>query len=69
MRYYTPLLVPSSIDEGYLDFTDSPAVFRCRTPAELIARMKRELAEEVGVPVIDGTGFLALAGKAGDRKV
>jgi DNA polymerase-4 len=56
VRYYTPLLVPSSIDEGYLDFTDSPAVFRCRTPAELVARMKRELAEEVGVPVTMGLG-------------
>jgi DNA polymerase IV len=56
VRYYTPLLVPSSIDEGYLDFTDSPAVFRCRTPAELVARMKRELAEEVGVPLSMGLG-------------
>src|SRR5882724_651785 len=56
VRYYTPLLVPSSIDEGYLDFTDSPAVFRCRTPAELVARMKQELAEEVGVPVTMGLG-------------
>lgn len=56
VRYYTPLLVPTSIDEGYLDFTDSPAVFRCRTPAELVARMKRELAEEVDVPVSMGLG-------------
>jgi DNA polymerase IV len=56
VRYYTPLLVPSSIDEGYLDFTDSPAVFRCRTPAELMIRMRRELSEEVGVPVSMGLG-------------
>jgi DNA polymerase IV len=56
VRYYTPLLVPSSIDEGYLDFTDSPAVFRCRTPEDLVARLKRELAEEVGVPVTMGLG-------------
>ena len=56
VRYYTPLLVPTSIDEGYLDFTDSPAVFRCRTPADLVARMKRELAEEVDVPVSMGLG-------------
>ena len=56
VRYYTPLLVPTSIDEGYLDFTDSPAVFRCRTPAELVAHMKRELAEEVDVPVSMGLG-------------
>jgi DNA polymerase-4 len=56
VRHYTPLLVPSSIDEGYLDFTDSPTVFRCRTPAELITRMRRELMEEVGVPVSMGLG-------------
>jgi len=56
VRYYTPLLVPTSIDEGFLDFTDSPAVFRCRTPAELIIRMRRELNEEVGVPVSMGLG-------------
>jgi DNA polymerase-4 len=56
VRYYTPLLVPTSIDEGFMDFTDSPAVFRCRTPAELIMRMRRELAAEVGVPVSMGLG-------------
>ncbi len=56
VRHYTPLLVPTSIDEGFLDFTDSPAVFRCRTPAELITRMRHELKEEVGVPVSMGLG-------------
>src|SRR5579863_6346361 len=56
VRHYTPLLVPTSIDEGFLDFTDSPAVFRCRTPAELIIRMRRELSEEVGIPVSMGLG-------------
>jgi DNA polymerase-4 len=56
VRYYTPLLVPTSIDEGFLDFTDSPAVFRCRTPEELAARMKREIAGEVGLPVSMGLG-------------
>jgi len=56
VRHYTPLLVPTSIDEGFLDFTDSPAVFRCRTPAELIIHMRRELLEEVGVPVSMGLG-------------
>jgi DNA polymerase-4 len=56
VRYYTPLLVPTSIDEGFMDFTDSPAVFRYRTPEDLVARMKRELAEEVGVPVSMGLG-------------
>src|ERR1041385_2605756 len=56
VRHYTPLLVPTSIDEGFMDFTDSPAVFRCRTPADLIRRMRHELNEEVGVPVSMGLG-------------
>ncbi len=56
VRHYTPLLVPTSIDEGFMDFTDSPAVFRCRSPAELIMRMRCELAAEVGVPVSMGLG-------------
>ncbi len=54
VRQYTPLLVPTSIDEGFLDFTDSPSVFRCATAAELVARMKREIAGEVGIPVSVG---------------
>ena len=56
VRHYTPLLVPTSIDEGFMDFTDSPTVFHCRTPEDLVARMKRELAEEVDVPVSMGLG-------------
>src|SRR2546425_3750412 len=28
VRHYTPLLVPTSTDEGFLAFTDSPALFR-----------------------------------------
>jgi len=56
IRNYTPLLMPTSIDEGFLDFTDSPSVFRCRTAAELVARMKREIAGEVGIPVSVGLG-------------
>jgi len=56
VRAYTPLLVPTSIDEGFLDFTDSPSVFRCRDAAELVARMKREIAGEVGIPVSVGLG-------------
>src|SRR5208282_5119905 len=56
VRHYTPLLVPTSIDEGFMDFTDSPAVFRCRDAAELMTRMRRELKEEVGIPVSMGLG-------------
>lgn len=56
VRHYTPLLVPTSIDEGFMDFTDAPAVFRCRNAAELMTRMRRELKEEVGIPVSMGLG-------------
>jgi DNA polymerase IV len=56
VRRYTPLLVPTSIDEGYLDFTDSPRVFRCQTPGDLVARIKREIKDEVGIPVSAGLG-------------
>ena len=56
VRQYTPLLVPTSIDEGFLDFTDSPSVFRCQTPDQLVGRMKREIAGEVGIPVTMGLG-------------
>ncbi len=56
VRNYTPLLVPTSIDEGFMDFTDSPAVFRCHTTTELIARMRREIDAEVGVPFSAGLG-------------
>lgn len=56
VRQYTPLLVPTSIDEGFLDFTDSPRVFRCRTAGDLVTRMKREIAGEIGLPVTMGLG-------------
>ena len=56
VRHYTPLLVPTSIDEGFLDFTDSPAVFRCRNAAELATRMKREITGELNLPVSMGLG-------------
>ena len=54
IRQYTPLLVPTSIDEGFLDFTDSPQVFRCPTPNALVQLMKREIQGAVGIPVTMG---------------
>jgi len=55
-RDYTHLLVPTSIDEGFLDFTDSPNVFGCCTPSDLVTRIKREIAEEIGIPISAGLG-------------
>lgn len=54
LKNYTPTLVPTSIDEGFLDFTDSPRVFGCRTPTELAQRIRRQIATEVGVPISAG---------------
>ncbi|MCX6908141.1 MAG: DNA polymerase IV [Verrucomicrobia bacterium] len=56
LKHYTPTLVPTSIDEGFLDFTDSPRVFGCRTPAKLAERIRRQIATEVGVPISAGLG-------------
>ncbi len=56
LKNYTPMLVPTSIDEGFLDFTDSPRVFGCRTPTELAQRIRRQIATEVGVPISAGLG-------------
>ncbi len=63
VRRYTPLLVPYSIDEGFLDFTDSPRVFRCRDATELVTRMKKEIAGEIGIPVSAGLGSSRLLAK------
>lgn len=68
VRNYTPLLVPTSIDEGFLDFTDSPKVFGCKDAAELVARMKREISEEVGVPVSAGLGYSRWIAKLATEK-
>ncbi len=56
LKHYTPTLVPTSIDEGFLDFTDSPRVFACRTATELAERIRRQIAAEVGVPISAGLG-------------
>src|SRR5258706_14869941 len=54
VRHYTPLLVPTSSDEGFMDFTDSPRVFRCTTAQALVTRMKDEIRAHVGLPVSAG---------------
>ncbi|MBI5817602.1 MAG: DNA polymerase IV [Verrucomicrobia bacterium] len=56
LKNYTPMLVPTSIDEGFLDFTDSPRVFGCCTAAELAERIRRQIVTEVGVPISAGLG-------------
>jgi len=56
LKNYTPTMVPTSIDEGFLDFTDSPRVFGCRTATELAERIRRQIVTEVGVPISAGLG-------------
>lgn len=63
VRRYTPLLVPYSIDEGFLDFTDAPRVFRCRDAGELVKQMKKEIVGEIGIPVSAGLGSSRLLAK------
>ena len=56
LRQYTPLLVPMSIDEGYLDFDQMPRVFRARTTEDLARRIQREIWNTLGIPVSMGLG-------------
>ena len=54
-RRYTPLVEPLSLDEAYLDVTDSRA---CRGSATLIARqIKREIFEETGLTASAGVSY------------
>ena len=59
-REYTPLVEPLSLDEAYLDVTDSG---HCQGSATLIAReIRRRVAEEVGITISAGVApnkFLA----------
>ncbi len=55
LEEYTPVLVPVSIDEGFLDFTTMDAhVWRDQTPADYINGIGRRIREEVGLPVSGG---------------
>jgi DNA polymerase-4 len=55
LRNYTPTLLPTSIDEGFLDFTDMPRLFNCDS-ASLAKRIKREIWDKLGITVSIGIG-------------
>ena len=54
-RRYTPLVQPISIDEAFLDITESPIPFASGTEAAL--RIKREIREELSLVASIGVSF------------
>lgn len=63
LRRFTPMLIPISIDEGFMDMDQMERVFRCRDLTELAARMKSRVREEIGLPVTMGIGCSKLFAK------
>ena len=57
LEEYTPLLVPASIDEGFLDFTSMDKhVWRHTTPLAYMQGIGARIRAEVGLPVSGGLG-------------
>lgn len=48
MRDYSPSVTMKSIDEGIIDFSQSPAAIRCRDMAEIGQEIKQRLRTEIG---------------------
>jgi DNA polymerase-4 len=52
---YSPILVPVSIDEGFLDFTAMQShIWRDTTPAGYVGEMRDRIRSETGLPVSAG---------------
>ena len=56
MRELTPLVQPLSIDEAFLDLTGTQRLHG-RTPAQSLARLQRQIWDEVGVTVSIGLSY------------
>ena len=55
LEEFTPLLVPSSIDEGFLDFTTmAECVWRNTTAADYVQTLRQRIKQETGLPVTAG---------------
>ncbi|MBI3881960.1 MAG: DNA polymerase IV [Verrucomicrobia bacterium] len=55
LEEYTPTLVPTSIDEGFLDLTTMDAhVWRETTPADYVNGLRARIKRETGLPVSAG---------------
>jgi len=63
LRRFTPMLVPISIDEGFMDMDQMDRVFACRGLQELASRIKQKVREEVGLPVTMGIASSKLCAK------
>lgn len=64
MEEYSPTLVPTSIDEGFLDFTTMEQhVWRNTTPKEYVNELRDRVKREVGLPVSAGLGNSARLAK------
>jgi DNA polymerase IV len=57
----TPLCEPLSLDEAFLDVTASRSLFG--PPAEIAARLRRRIADEVGLPASAGIAEVKLVAK------
>jgi DNA polymerase-4 len=57
LEEYSPTLVPTSIDEGFLDFTTMERhVWRNTTPEDYVDDLRSRVKREVGLPVSAGLG-------------
>lgn len=57
LEQYSPTLVPTSIDEGFLDFTTMDrTVWRHTAPQDYVAEIRDRVQREVGLPVSAGLG-------------
>ena len=57
LEEYSPMLVPVSIDEGFLDFsTMDSVVWRNTTPEKYVREISERIAREVKIPVSAGLG-------------
>ena len=55
LEQYSPTLVPTSIDEGFLDFTTMDStVWRHTTPQDYVGEIRERVRREVGLPVSAG---------------
>lgn len=64
LEQYTPTMVPSSIDEGFLDLTTMDRhVWRNQTPREYVEGIRERIRREVRLPVSGGLGNSAKLAK------
>src|ERR1700722_9545608 len=65
LEQYSPVLVPISIDEGFLDFTTMDQhVWRHTTPMDYIKEIGGRIHREIGLPVWGGRGKYSQVGAA-----